>query len=61
MTDLLEGVVKMGQIVRFDLTEVTPPYDDPGGITCYLAARFISDFIGFITEKREKQEDMKRL
>jgi agmatinase len=56
MTDLLEGLAKMGTIVGFDLTEVSPPYDDPSGTTCYLAARLISDFIGFITKEREKSE-----
>jgi len=54
MNDLLEGVASMGMIVGFDLTEVSPPYDDPSGTTCYLAARLISDFIGFITKEREK-------
>lgn len=56
MTELLEGVAKMGMIVGFDLTEVAPPYDDPSGTTCYLAARLISDFIGFITKERERSE-----
>lgn len=57
MTDLLEGVARLGTIVGFDLAEVAPPYDDPSGTTCYLAARLISDFIGFITKEREKRED----
>jgi agmatinase len=56
MTDLLEGVAKLGTIVGFDFVEVAPQYDDPGGTTCYLAARLISDFIGFITKEREKAE-----
>jgi len=57
MTDLLEGVAKLGTIVGFDFAEVAPQYDDPSGTTCYLAARLISDFIGFITKEREKRED----
>lgn len=60
MTDLLEGVAKLGMIVGFDLVEVAPPYDDPSGTTCYLAARLISDFIGFITKARERGEGLKR-
>jgi agmatinase len=56
MNDLLEGVASLGTIVGFDLTEVSPPYDDPSGTTCYLAARLISDFIGFITKEREEIE-----
>jgi agmatinase len=54
MIDLLEGVSKLGEIVGFDLVEVAPQYDDSSGTTCYLAARLISDFIGFITKEREK-------
>ncbi len=53
MTELLEGVAKLGTIVGFDFVEVAPQYDDPGGTTCYLAARLISDFIGFISKARE--------
>lgn len=59
MTDLLEGVAGMGEIVGFDLVEVSPPYDDPGGTTCYLAARLISDFLGFITKNREVRGNKK--
>lgn len=54
MTDLLEGVAQLGTIVGFDFVEVSPPYDDASGTTCYLAARLISDFLGFITKKREQ-------
>lgn len=53
-TELLEGIAKLGTIVGFDFVEVSPPYDDSGGTTCYLAARLISDFIGFITKEREQ-------
>jgi agmatinase len=57
MTDLLEGVAKMAQIVGLDLTEVALPYDDPRGTTYYPAARLISDFIGFITKESEKLDE----
>jgi agmatinase len=53
MVELLEGVARMGTIVGFDLVEVAPQYDDLSGTTCYLAARLISDFLGFITKERE--------
>ena len=56
MAELLEGIAKLGKIVAFDFVEVAPPYDDPSGTTCYLAARLISDFIGFITKEQEKGE-----
>ncbi|KYZ76230.1 hypothetical protein AXX12_07260 [Anaerosporomusa subterranea] len=53
MVELLEGVARLGTIVGFDLVEVAPQYDDLSGTTCYLAARLISDFLGFITKERE--------
>jgi agmatinase len=53
MVELLEGVARLGTIVGFDLVEVAPQYDDLSGTTCYLAARLISDFMGFITKERE--------
>lgn len=56
MNDLLEGVAKLGHIVGFDFVEVAPPYDDASGTTCYLAARLMSDFIGYITKEREKAD-----
>ncbi|MEN6384075.1 MAG: agmatinase [Phycisphaerales bacterium] len=60
MTDLLEGVAKLGHIVGFDLVEVAPPYDNASSTTCYLAARLMSDFIGFITKERERLGEKSR-
>ncbi len=54
--DLLEGIAGKEPVVAFDLVEVSPVYDDPGGTTCYTAARLISDFMGFITKRREKED-----
>lgn len=57
--DLLEGIAEKERVIAFDMVEVSPSYDDPGGTTCYTAARIISDFMGFITKKEEKREFMK--
>lgn len=56
--ELLEGISKLGKIIALDFVEVSPNYDDAGGTTCYLAARVISDFLGFITKEIEKNEKL---
>jgi len=35
------------------MVEVAPPYDDAGETTSYLAARLISDLLGFVTKECE--------
>lgn len=56
MVALLETIACHADVVGFDMVEVSPPYDDAGSTTCYLAARLISDFLGFITKSRENKE-----
>lgn len=53
VNEMLESIANRFDIIGFDFVEVSPPYDDAGSTTCYLAARIISDFLGFITKKRE--------
>ncbi|MDL2226253.1 agmatinase [Deltaproteobacteria bacterium OttesenSCG-928-M10] len=53
MVDMLEAVAARTEVIGFDMVEVSPPYDDTAQTTCYLAARLISDFLGFITKNRE--------
>ena len=53
--DLLEGIARLGEVICVDLVEVSPPYDDAAGTTCYLAARILADFLGFITKERERR------
>ena len=53
--DLLEGIAQLGEVICVDLVEVSPPYDDAAGTTCYLAARILADFLGFITKERERR------
>ncbi|WP_040978457.1 agmatinase [Oceanobacillus jeddahense] len=54
INEILEGIAKRGDVIAFDLVEVSPPYD-PTGVTCITAARTIMDFIMFITKEREKK------
>ncbi len=51
--EILQGLVKMGDIVGVDLVEVAPDYDS-GDITTTLAAQLLMNFMGFIFEERRK-------
>ncbi len=51
VSDLIEAVVKKGNVVGFDLAEVAPAYD-PCGQTSLYAAQIILDFICFYTKNR---------
>ena len=55
MNEILECIANECNVIGFDFVEVSPPYDDPGSTTCYLAARLISDFLGFITKSKENK------
>jgi agmatinase len=52
--EMLEIIAKQGDVIGFDLVEVSPPYD-PTGVTSLTAARLIMDFIMFILKEREKK------
>jgi agmatinase len=51
--EILQGLVKRGNVVGVDLVEVAPAYD-PSGITGFLAAQVLLNFIGYIFEARKK-------
>jgi Arginase/agmatinase/formimionoglutamate hydrolase, arginase family len=53
IVEILEAVAKHSRIIGFDMVEVAPPYDDAGETTSYLAARLISDLLGFVTKECE--------
>ena len=53
--DMFEAIAKHNKVVGFDMVEVAPPYDDPAGTTCYLAARLVSDLLGFVTKSAETE------
>ncbi|WP_119271101.1 agmatinase [Taklimakanibacter deserti] len=50
--EILQGLVKRGKVVGVDLVEVAPAYD-PSGITGFLAAQVLLNFIGYIFEARK--------
>ena len=54
VVDMLEAIAKHSQVIGCDMVEVAPPYDDVGTTTAYLAARLVSDLLGFVTKEREK-------
>jgi agmatinase len=53
--EILQGLVKRGNVVGVDLVEVAPAYD-PSGITGFLAAQVLLNFIGYIFEERGKNK-----
>jgi len=53
--DMLEAVARHSQVIGMDMVEVSPPYDDAGTTTAYLAARLTSDLLGFVTKERERK------
>lgn len=52
--ELLQGLTKRGKVVGIDLVEVAPAYD-PSGITAFLAAQVLLNFLGYIFHEREVQ------
>lgn len=59
VVELLQGLARMGEIVGFDLVEVSPDYDH-SGTTAFLAARVILDFLGYIVEARAERRQQPR-
>ncbi len=51
--EILQGLVRRGHVVGVDLVEVAPAYD-PSGITGFLAAQVLLNFVGYIFEARKK-------
>lgn len=58
VSELFEGIAKRGEVVGFDLLEVTPGLD-PNQATCLLASRLILDFIMYITKEKERKGTLK--
>ena len=53
--EILQGLVKRGSVVGVDLVEVAPAYD-PSGITGFLGAQVLLNFIGYIFEARRSKD-----
>lgn len=49
--ELLQGLARRGRVVGIDLVEVAPAYD-PSGITAFLAAQVLMNFLGYIFHER---------
>jgi len=49
--EILQGLPRQGKVVGMDLVEVAPVYD-PSGITGFLAAQLLLNFLGFIFHAR---------
>jgi agmatinase len=49
--EMLQGLAKRHEIVGVDLVEVAPAYD-PSGITAFLAAQVLLNFLGYIFQAR---------
>lgn len=52
--EILQGLARQGEVVGMDLVEVAPAYD-PTGITAFLAAQVLLNFLGFIFAERLKR------
>ncbi len=52
MVDLFEALAARFEVIGLDMVEVAPQYDELGGNTCYLAARLVSDLLGFIIDRK---------
>jgi agmatinase len=50
--EILQGLAKRGDVVGIDLVEVAPAYD-PSGITGFLAAQVLLNFLGYIFAARQ--------
>ena len=49
--EILQGLSKKGRVVGIDLVEVAPDYDQ-SGITAFLAAQLLLNFLGFIFKEK---------
>ena len=50
--EILQSLVKQGDVVGLDLVEVAPDYDH-SGTTAFLAAQLLLNFLGFIFHERQ--------
>lgn len=49
--ELLQHIAKQGDVIGIDLVEVSPDHD-PAGVTSFLAAQVLLNFLGFIMEEK---------
>jgi agmatinase len=53
VVEFLQGLARHGDIVGIDLVEVAPAYD-PAGVTSFLAAQVLLNFLGYIFDARAR-------
>lgn len=53
---IIEAVANKGEIVGFDVVEVSPPYD-PCGVTAQYAAQLMLDTMSFLTKAKENKKN----
>ena len=51
VVELLQGLCRKGKVVGIDLVEVSPDHD-PAGVTGFLGAQVLLNFLGFIMHER---------
>lgn len=49
--EIMQGLVKRGEVVGMDLVEVAPDYD-PSGSTAFLAAQLLLNVLGFVFHEK---------
>jgi agmatinase len=52
--EILQGLAGRSEVVGMDLVEVAPAYD-PTGITAFLAAQVLLNFLGYVFEARARR------
>jgi agmatinase len=52
--EFLQGLCLLGDVVGVDLVEVAPAYD-PAGVTAFLAAQVLLNFLGYIFHSRHQR------
>jgi len=52
--EILQGLARQGEVVGMDVVEVAPDYDH-SGITAFLAAQLLMNFLGFVFEARARK------
>lgn len=52
--EILQGLARRGHVVGMDVVEVAPDYDH-SGITAFLAAQLLMNFLGFVFEARSRK------
>jgi agmatinase len=50
VVEIIQGIVRQGNVIGMDLVEVSPPYD-PANVTSILAAQVLMNALGYIFQE----------